>query len=209
MREDMDKQIVERPRRGSRFGALWVRRNRRRSKQQDLETAPKQVSMGVERQYDYDEQELSERLGPLLRFLHRNVGRPWEKVYSEIRARIRLDAAVQLHGVQHLFRAVSTDAIIGPMGHPMIPVSFGRGEDGVFGYVRYYSLSRYPSFYVHPVNGLLCRTPQRISNDKKPVNTLRLPRTAKSAAAVAVDDQIFVKSVECGDTRSSHRSPTT
>ena len=39
----------------------------------------------------------SENLRPLYRFLDAQVGRPWDKVYSEIRAHVNADTAVQYH----------------------------------------------------------------------------------------------------------------
>jgi hypothetical protein len=45
----------------------------------------------------------SENLNPLYRYLEAQVGRPWDKVYSEIRARVNADTAVQYHILQHLY----------------------------------------------------------------------------------------------------------
>ena len=45
----------------------------------------------------------SENLRPLYRYLDAQVGRPWDKVYSEIRAHVNADTAVQYHILQHLY----------------------------------------------------------------------------------------------------------
>ena len=47
--------------------------------------------------------EFSENLAPLYRYLAAQVGRPWDKVYSEIRAHVAADSAVQYHILQHLY----------------------------------------------------------------------------------------------------------
>jgi hypothetical protein len=46
--------------------------------------------------------ELNENLSPLRRCLERQLGRPWNKVYSEIAAHLRADNTVQQHVPDHL-----------------------------------------------------------------------------------------------------------
>ena len=46
--------------------------------------------------------QFSENLAPLRRYLAAQVGRPWAKVYSEIRSHVDADSAVQYHILQHL-----------------------------------------------------------------------------------------------------------
>jgi hypothetical protein len=45
---------------------------------------------------------LNENLAPLVRYLRTQVGRPWDKVYSEICERLRPTSAVQQHVRDHL-----------------------------------------------------------------------------------------------------------
>src|SRR5207244_2148033 len=51
----------------------------------------------------------NEHLGPLRRFLHSNVGRPWDKVYSEICQHVDRGNVVQKHILTHLFEYVIVD----------------------------------------------------------------------------------------------------
>src|SRR5476649_123720 len=88
MRPDMFKVIVERPRLRSRGPSALKARD-------DDET---KVPMGRGR----GTKELNENLAPLERFLRRNVGRPWNNVFSEIRAGLSLRSAVQKHVRDHL-----------------------------------------------------------------------------------------------------------
>lgn len=91
MRPDMHKVIVERPR--------TVDRSERSSKERlDLESAPKVESM---RRHRHDKS-LNENLAPLRRFLHKNAGRSWNKVRSEMSKVLRLTSAVQAHVLQHV-----------------------------------------------------------------------------------------------------------
>jgi hypothetical protein len=85
---------------------------------------------------------MNESLGPLRRYLERQVGRPWNKVYAEIAARLCLDNAVQQHVRDHLRDFVAVT--------PRRQIHDWRAS--VSG-----GLWRQP-LYVNPVTGLLCRT---------------------------------------------------
>lgn len=87
---------------------------------------------------------LNENLAPLRRFLQKNVGRPWDKVYSEVCQRINRNSAVQLHVWQHLRLEVCTDPNV------------------VLGLVHRWSWPRHGSrFFVDPRSGLLREIRQR------------------------------------------------
>lgn len=49
----------------------------------------------------------SENLAPLRRYLEAQVGRPWDRVYAEIRAHVNADTAVQYHILQHLYDRIA------------------------------------------------------------------------------------------------------
>jgi hypothetical protein len=85
---------------------------------------------------------LNENLAPLRRYLAQQVGRPWDKVYSEIAARLRVDSSVQQHVRDHLrdFVAIKPRRGIDNWYMPM-PGGLWRHR-----------------FYVDPRTGLLCRT---------------------------------------------------
>ncbi len=139
MRSDMPKLLVERPRGG------WRGRKSRPHLRaiRDLDSLPERVSIGRD---NLRTKWLSENLAPLVRFLDRRVGRPWDQVYSEIRAHVRFEDPIQLHVLQHLWHFVErhVDMIDGwPHERPS-----GR---------RLSSYRR--SFYICPVTGLLRRIP--------------------------------------------------
>src|SRR5258708_10574361 len=94
MRKDMAKVIVERPRRGGDG-----RVNRRPIPWED---APKQESVGRSHVLTGRDKSLSDNLAPLRRYLERQVGRPWNKVYSEICAKLRRDSPLQRHLLSHI-----------------------------------------------------------------------------------------------------------
>src|SRR4051812_32542010 len=98
MREDMAKVIVERPRGGWRLKS--PKGYRKRWRKFAAEEMPKKES--IKRPWASGGKWLSEHLAPLRRFLWSQVGRPWDKVFSEICQHIRLDSAVQSHVRDHL-----------------------------------------------------------------------------------------------------------
>ncbi|MBV9834178.1 MAG: hypothetical protein JO055_07225 [Alphaproteobacteria bacterium] len=94
MREDMSRLIVERPRKGGNFG--------RKGRAVALENLPTKVGL---RRYHAEigpVKGLNENLAPLRRYLESQVGRPWNKVFSDIARHVRVDSTVQQHVRQHL-----------------------------------------------------------------------------------------------------------
>jgi hypothetical protein len=63
----------------------------------------------------------STRTAPLRRYLERQVGRPWDKIYSEIAAHLRADNTVQQHVRDHLrnFVAVKPRRYVGWYTKPL------------------------------------------------------------------------------------------
>ena len=102
MRPDMHRVLVTRPRLGGQ-----VRRKRRKHRFEDM---PSHV--GMKRTHAFakaDMKMLNEHLQPLRRYLHAQVGRPWDKVWSEIAAGLRVTSAVQKHVRDHVFDFVAKD----------------------------------------------------------------------------------------------------
>lgn len=95
----------------------------------------------------------SENLSPLYRFLEAQVGRPWDKVYAEVREHVDADSAVQYHILQHLYDRIA--------------VSVWREDDGVLWFQSRWGRSRPLSeswgirLYVCPDSGLIRRVKRR------------------------------------------------
>ena len=96
MREDMFKVIVERPRWGRKYAA---RSKLRYDKVPDRKHATGRRLVLEYRGYTKD---LNENLAPLKRYLHKQVGRPWSKVYSEICEHLDASSTVKQHVRDHL-----------------------------------------------------------------------------------------------------------
>jgi len=98
MRKDMYKVIVERPRRGKDGDANAARlRN-------DF-VGP--MRLGMRAGYGY--RALNENLAPLRRYLHAQIGRPWNKVFGEICAGIDRRNTVQQHIHRHIRDFIAID----------------------------------------------------------------------------------------------------
>jgi hypothetical protein len=102
LRSDMAKVIVERPRHGSRM------RGQGKGYWRDLQRVPRDELPKRERmKLSGMTKSLNEHLGPLRRYLRKQVGRPWNKVFAEICANISRDSAVQDHVRDHVFDYVA------------------------------------------------------------------------------------------------------
>jgi hypothetical protein len=95
----MAKVIVERPRHGSRIRGAR-KGYRKRFHKTALEEQPKRE--GIEKRGG-GTKHFNEHLGPLRRYLQSQVGRPWNKVFSEICAHISRDSVVQDHVRDHVW----------------------------------------------------------------------------------------------------------
>lgn len=133
MREDMAKVIVERPRRGGG--------NTRKGRAVPLDDLPFGEGMRRPHVSHYKEKTLNENLAPLRRYLDRQVGRPWRKVYAEISANLRVESTVDQHVRDHVRDFVALKPRLGIN-------DFKHRADGIW----------HQDFYVEPEDGLLKRT---------------------------------------------------
>jgi len=162
VRADMSHVIVERPRRGGGRD-----RKGRALAPDDL---PAHEGMRRSHVVSGNWKSLNENLAPLLRYLERQVGRPWDVVYSEIAARLRVDSAVQQHVRDHISDFVNV--------RPRRWVStwlFSPAANGLW---------RQP-LYVDPTDGMLKRT------DQLPEEKAR--RRAEQSAKTPSADRIQLK----------------
>ena len=129
MREDMFKVIVERPRTGGSFS----KKGRFDAGNPD-EDSPAREALHKFRRTKW----LNENLSPLERYLHSQVGRPWDRVYSEICERIDRRSTVQQHIHQHIgdFVAMQVSRVGGELVYqwrygPPRPLA-GRGAPALY-----------------------------------------------------------------------------
>src|SRR5262249_33201197 len=102
---------------------------------------PTFISSARRRQYGWYSKEFSDYLSPLRRYLQGQVGRPWDKIYSEIRKAVPNG----LHG-DHLWTHIKWE----------VEVHCFQRDGRVFAHARYFHGEvEVSGLYVHPRTGLL------------------------------------------------------
>jgi hypothetical protein len=155
----MSKVIVERPRRGGGYGREFMR------ERADLESLPTREPLRDRRART---KALNENLAPLYRFLHKQVGRSWNKVRSEMRAHISPKSAVQKHVLDHVKTYVEENVVL------------VNGVPSASGYGGVRPL-RKGDLYVHPKTGIVC-----VAREVKKVAPKLIPSKRFDATHVAI-----------------------
>jgi len=177
MREDMHKVVVERERHGStRKSRKWGQRLGF-VPDADYDDQPKFVSSARGRQYANDHKWFSDVLGPLRRFLYSNVGRPWDKVFSELHQGLDVRKVTGRHIFDHLESMVETNCWI--------------GEDRGTYTFRWGREHKVEGFYVNPKTGLLCFAERPSSRKRKKARLLK-----QEVDEVRIDESHSFKLVE-------------
>lgn len=158
MRADMAKVLVERPRYASGAPAKAKGYDRSLARERPEHLPHRE---GMKRRCRGGTKAFSEHLGPLKRFLHSQVGRPWDKVYAEISAQIDRGNIVQKHILTHLFDFVATRVVLLD-GVPHNGEGRGYGQP----------LSSWAPFYVCPRTGILRRLKQESRKRRKPAEVV-------------------------------------
>jgi hypothetical protein len=136
MRQDMYKIIVERPRN-------WKGNDQPATRLRDDIDGPTRLGIRA----GYGHRVLNENLAPLRRFLRGQIGRPWNKVFSEICAGIDGRNTVQQHIRQHIDDFIAINVEIRADGEL---IDLGRS-------VRFFGAAESLSqeLYVDPRTGLI------------------------------------------------------
>ena len=146
MRTDMSKVVTEAPRYGhSNPSKKWGRRLSKDEYDAD-DHGPTRAPIAARRQYGWNAKEFSDVIGPLRRYLRKQVGRPWDKVWSEISRTLDTRSLTGRHIMNHVRWEVERGAFLGDNG-------------------RLYRTGRYGAesvtgLYVHPVTGIVGYKPR-------------------------------------------------
>lgn len=143
MREDMFKVIVERPRWGSRHAPKTkLRYDKAPGRKRATGRRMALESSGWTKH-------LNENLAPLKRYLGKQVGRPWDKVYSEISQHLDTGSTVKQHVRDHLTDFILTNVTVARDGSFMASNHWGRPMAPEHWWSE---------LYVDPNDGLIKRT---------------------------------------------------
>ena len=145
MRDDMSKVVTERPRRGHGNASRKTTgpRIRRFDPDRDYDE-PTLLPVARGRQYGYEAKEFSDLINPLKRYLRSCIGRPWNKVHSELSRKLDRRSVTGSHIWHHIMWEIETDCYI--------------GDDRVAYSNRRRYLNRespVEGLYVHPRTGLI------------------------------------------------------
>jgi hypothetical protein len=152
MRSDMGRVVIERPRYGSSQRSPKIRHFRGQVDRHGDYDGPVRLPSSRGKIEGFaatiEGKNFTDRLGPLRRYLQKNVGRPWDKIYGEARAALTTGG----WGVEHVFHAhflreVDRDVF--------------RDTDGQLISRRYGVDRKVAGFYVDPRTGLLCYSRRR------------------------------------------------
>jgi hypothetical protein len=161
----MAKVIVERPRYGSRTRGMA--KGSRRALQRLTDEGPP-AREGMKRRHRGGTKLLNEHLGPLRRYLDAQVGRPWDKVFSEICTHIDRASAVQDHVRDHVADYVAIHVLL----IDGIPCS-GEGD---WNHGRPLHQMGRRHWYVCPRTGLLRRVKVPVRSRQRPPKREDPPR---------------------------------
>lgn len=155
MRRDMQKVIVESAR---CHGDRTVHRPRRTG--DDFENFP--TREGMKRQWQ-EHKHQTDLLGPIYGYLDKQarLGRPWNKVWSEISEHLDFRSVLGFHIKTHIDQYVARDVHI-INGKPYEPASWRRSyhPECVY-YRRGWWAPKYNDLYVDPRTGILRAAPKR------------------------------------------------
>jgi hypothetical protein len=146
MRPDMARVVTERPRWGHeapsrKFGRRLSQNEIRREQEDDSALAG---FVAWSRLRNRDAKTLSDVLGPLRKYLRRQVGRPWDKVWSELCANLDRRTVAGIHIFDHIRQEVVLHATVAEDGRVLARSRWSR------------DLREVDGLYVHPRTRLLC-----------------------------------------------------
>jgi hypothetical protein len=146
MRSDMGRVVIERPRSGSSHKSPKIRHFFGRIDPDGDYDGLTRLPSSRYKIYGFAprilEKSFTDVLGPLRRYLHKNVGRPWDKVYGEAKKVLQSGG----WGVQHVFDT----HFLGEVDRQVY-----LDEEGRLWSRQYRYSPEVSGFYVHPKSGLL------------------------------------------------------
>lgn len=146
MKEFFSKQIIERPRSGSSEGFHRIRARINYRDQDGLEELSTRQSMRRPYKERFIEKSFRDNLNPLERFIAKNIGRPWNKVKSEVVLTNDDRNVSQRHLLEHFFKDYVEEEVV-----------FFDKEGA---YILRWGNKYYPDYYVN-YYGILCKNKTR------------------------------------------------
>lgn len=165
MRSDMGKVITERERGGSRSKSIKNGESVRwQGHEHGYDEQPKFAKISARAQYGYDHKTFTDVLGPVKGFIRKNVGKKWDKVYSEICKVLDKRKLTHAHVIGHIYDWVGRTVVYCSDGYWREPdnITCRLDDDGKLTY-----FGSAPDFYVHPRTGILMKNKARESKRER------------------------------------------
>lgn len=161
MRSDMGKVITERERGGS--GAKSMKHGaavRWEGHDHGYDEQPKRAKISARGQYGYEHKTFTDVLGPIKGFIRKNVGKPWNKIYSEICKVLDKRKVTHAHVIDHIYQWVGLTVVYCSDGYWREPdnITCRLEDDGTLTY-----FGSAPDYFVHPRTGILTNNKARES----------------------------------------------
>lgn len=147
MRKDFQKLLCECYKEG-RGGAMTSKHMRAkvRNSRVDEDGAYYSSKLPLNKMRGWDRKGFGENLAPLKRFINKQLGRPWDKVYSEICQFNKKTGAVGIHIFQHLYQYITVKTR---------KEEDGRVFDAEYTYRHYDGELRFGDLYVDPNDNII------------------------------------------------------
>jgi transposase-like protein len=140
----LDEELIECYRRG--WKTKQIKGYKDRVKRNLYEHAKQKESMKFK--HGGGTRSFNDNLEPLQRFLASNVGKNWDKLYSELSKQLNKNTISGLHVFNHLFDFVYEKVVID--GKKVYYIKWGK-------YNELRSSERFPKFYINPKTGQLVK----------------------------------------------------
>jgi hypothetical protein len=194
----MGKVITERERTGNPSKGLKTRMDIKWKGEDGDYDIPNRMSSSANRQHGYDAKQFTDVLGPIYRFLDKQVGRPWNKVHSELCEHLDKRKVTHAHVFTHIDSYVEKDVF--------------RGNDKIWYHTTGYSyvsggvaLRRVVGLFVNPKNGLIQRQkPPKEEPKKKDFDVVKVDKENEHRRLNGIWFLVKLKEVEIDDSYYSH-----
>lgn len=160
----MAKVVTERPRRGHSNPSMKTAKKIRPAEFDGDDHGSTRAPVSRGRQHGWNAKEFSDLIGPLKKFLRAQVGRPWNKINSEISKTLDKRSMAGRHILEHVGWEVAKNCEL-------------RADGKIYDLSRSTHAHLYlvTGLYVHPRTGLLCLADKvKRVRKPKPVDLIQL-----------------------------------
>ena len=159
MRKDLNKQLCERERVGSRRLKYSAVRHKRKFTAMVIdEDTDLPVNESMQYRYGWNTRNFNENLNPLWGILRKAVGRKWDDFYSELSATFDKRSVINNHILEHLYQKIAVNVTVGIDGRYYVREKYGTSDVAIDD-LQY----TFTDYFVDPKTGIICKLPNKKS----------------------------------------------